>query len=386
MEIKIIRGENQIGGNIVEIFTNSTKILLDVGLELDDCKNKDFTKVDGLFDAKGYDAVFISHYHLDHVGLAYSVFKEIPIYIGKQSFNILKASDNYKRIQPISPYGFLKHKTPIILGDINVTPFLCDHSAYDSFMFLVEADNQKILYTGDFRGNGRKKHLIAALPQNIDILICEGTTLSRTACEFEKESSIENNAYELFRNTNGPIFVLQSSTNIDRLVSMYRAAKRTGRIFLEELYLAEIASSIKNIPNPIDFNDVKVFITKSYNKTHFRYTMLQKYGANRISKNVITHSKFVMCIRSSMLEYMESLNKRMSFENGLLVYSLWEGYKQQAEMQQFIQKMSNMGLKVATLHTSGHADEKTILELIKHTSPRKILPIHTENAKWFERV
>jgi len=32
--------------------------------------------------------------------------------------------------------------------------------------------------------------------------------------------------------------VLQSSTNIDRIVTMYRAAKRSGRVFLEELYMA----------------------------------------------------------------------------------------------------------------------------------------------------
>ena len=29
----------------------------------------------GLFDSKGYDAVFISHYHGDHMGLAYDVYK-----------------------------------------------------------------------------------------------------------------------------------------------------------------------------------------------------------------------------------------------------------------------------------------------------------------------
>ena len=70
MKINIIRGQNQIGGNIVEISTDKTKILLDVGLELDDEKNKSLPKVDGLFDYKGYDAIFVSHYHGDHLGLA----------------------------------------------------------------------------------------------------------------------------------------------------------------------------------------------------------------------------------------------------------------------------------------------------------------------------
>ena len=79
MKINIIRGQNQIGGNIVEISTEKTKIILDVGLELDDEKNKSLPNIEGLFDYKGYDAIFISHYHGDHLGLAYSTHKDIAI-------------------------------------------------------------------------------------------------------------------------------------------------------------------------------------------------------------------------------------------------------------------------------------------------------------------
>jgi len=60
MDIKIHRGENQIGGNIIEIFTETTRILFDVGLDLDDTKNSELPKIDGLFNRKGFDAVFIS--------------------------------------------------------------------------------------------------------------------------------------------------------------------------------------------------------------------------------------------------------------------------------------------------------------------------------------
>ncbi|MDP2813205.1 MAG: MBL fold metallo-hydrolase [Erysipelotrichaceae bacterium] len=70
MEVKIHRGQNQIGGNIVEISTSSTRILLDIGLDLDESKNKELPKIDGLFESKGFDAILISHYHGDHVGIA----------------------------------------------------------------------------------------------------------------------------------------------------------------------------------------------------------------------------------------------------------------------------------------------------------------------------
>ena len=58
MEVIIHRGQNQIGGNIVEIASASTRILLDVGLELD-TEEIVLPAIDGLFRDAAFDAVFI---------------------------------------------------------------------------------------------------------------------------------------------------------------------------------------------------------------------------------------------------------------------------------------------------------------------------------------
>ena len=374
MKIDILRGENQIGGNIIEIATENTKIILDVGLELDDEKNKELPDIKGLFDYKGYDAVFISHYHGDHLGLAYSICKDIPIYLGEKSFKIIQASDIYKRISTFTPYGYLEHKRSIVVGDITITPYLCDHSAFDSYMLLCESGGETILYTGDFRGNGRKPYdwLLSELPSRVDKLICEGTTLSRIGYVPISEKELEEQAFECFKQTSGPIFVLQSSMNIDRIVTMYRAAKRCNRTFLEELYMADITSAIGgSIPNPA-FNDVYTFITNPS-----RYEQLIKYP-HRIGKDGISKLSFVMCVRTSMLEYLKGLAKIMSFENGVLVYSFWNGYKENDEMKVFLAECKKLGLSIVTLHTSGHADFDTIKKLVDTVKPTEIIPIHTE--------
>lgn len=385
MDIKIHRGGNQIGGNIIEIATKSTKILLDAGLELDDEKNTELPPIDGLFDRKGYDAVFISHYHSDHFGLVYKMNKDIPFYIGEASYKIIRASDKYKNIQSVIPRGYLKHAQKITVGDIAVTPFLCDHSAFDSYMLLVVSGNERLLYTGDFRANGRKSfdRLLSSLPKNIDILICEGTTLSREGYISETETELETKAVELFQN-HAPVFILQSSMNIDRIVTMYRAAKRTGKLMLQDLYLSEITSSIGgNIPNPIGFADVKVFLTRGYPPEHYRYKMFGKYGKSRVGSAQITKSNFVMCVRTSMLSYMKSLSIETPFSNGILVYSFWNGYKTQPRMQEFLAECEAMGLKIVTLHTSGHADPAALNHFIDEIRPKRIIPVHTENPEWF---
>ena len=61
MNVIIHRGQNQIGGNIIEITAENTRILLDVGLELDQ-EEGTLPEIDGLFDHPSFDAVFISHY------------------------------------------------------------------------------------------------------------------------------------------------------------------------------------------------------------------------------------------------------------------------------------------------------------------------------------
>lgn len=382
MNINIIRGKNQIGGNIIEISTEKTKILLDAGLELDDEKQNELPNIPELFEYAGYDAIFVSHYHGDHLGLVYKAHKDIPVYIGKGSYNIIKASDNYKGNDTISPRGFLHHKEEIIVGDITVTPFLCDHSAYDSYMFLCKSGEDSVLYTGDFRSNGRKPFslLLNSLPKKINKLICEGTTFSREGYFAVTEKILEEKAVKLFLENKGPVFILQSSTNIDRVVTMYRAAKRTGRVFLEDAYFAGITTAAgEHIPNP-KFSDVYAFIT-SQSKYKFVSKYKRKVGKDRISK-----MHFAMCVRTSMLSYLKLLSEKISFENGLLVYSFWSGYKNNESMKEFLSECEAMGLKIETLHTSGHADENAVKKLIETVNPNVIIPVHTENAERFKEI
>ena len=134
MKVNVIRGSGQIGGSIIEISTDKTKIILDAGLELEEGKNKTLPNIPSLFEYKGYDGVFITHYHMDHMGLAYNIHKDIPLYLGEKSAKIINASDKYKRVQAIKPSGFLQDNKKITIGDIEITPYLCDHSAFDSYM------------------------------------------------------------------------------------------------------------------------------------------------------------------------------------------------------------------------------------------------------------
>lgn len=378
MKIEIHRGQNQVGGNIVEIATQTTRILLDVGQELEE-DTPQRPAIEGLFEDAAFDAVFITHYHLDHLGLAYDIDRRIPLYIGERSFRIVETMDRRMGRRSVDPAGFLENRKQISIGDITVTPFLCDHSAFDSYMLLCEADGERVLYTGDFRANGRKTfdRLLTYLPDKVDKLICEGTTLSRPDFVPATERELEEQAVALFRGTSGPVFVLQATTNIDRIVTMYRAAKRSGRVFLQGLPMAAVTSAIgESIPNPT-FSDVFVYKT-----AYEPYEELAQYH-NRMGKARMENTPFVMCVRSSMLSYLKRLSETVDFTGGVLVYSMWSGYREKLQMQMFLDGCTALGIRIETLHTTGHADAATIRRLIEHTHPDEVLPIHTERAEWF---
>ncbi len=385
MEIFIHRGQNQIGGSIIEINTDSTKIFLDVGIELDGNENIVVPQIEGLFCGhKNCDAVFISHYHGDHIGLLNSILPDIPVFMGESAFMIFSASAEYRDIEVIKKPIFIRSKEPIAIGDIKLTPFTCDHSAFDSFMFLIEADGKSVLYTGDFRANGRLDYgeLLKEIPK-VDVLIIEGTTLSREEYRTNiQEEELEDIAVNYLNKHSGPAFVMMSAMNIDRLKTMCNVARRTERIMLEDVYTADIATgSGENEIIPNKENGIYAFTTGGDKQ----YESLKKYAKAKISKETITKNNFIMCIRQSMKNYLDKLNDIMSFDDGVLFYGMWKGYLEQEELKTFISSLEEKGIKMHVLHTSGHADMQTIEKLIQDIQPEIIIPVHTENAVWYKK-
>jgi len=384
MEINIIRGQNQIGGSIIEISSKSTKIILDIGSNLED-KEIVVPEIDGLFKGKAkYDGVLISHYHSDHVGLATRILPEIQIYMGEKSYEIYKVSNEYMGKEYLKEPKIFKAEEEFFIGDIKITPYLCDHSAFDSYMFLLDCEGKRMLYTGDFRSNGRKSFepLLRKLPK-VDVLITEGTNLSNNKIGKINltEKELEKKGIELLEGNDKPVFVLMAATNIDRIVTFYKIANATKRLFLLDTYAGLITDTIGgNIPNPRTFSNVRMFLTNQN-----KYEILENYSKNKIGRKGIVNSNFMMCIRNSMKQYLENYPEGFSFEGCTMFYSMWEGYKKEKNMKEFLEFMEEKGVKIISLHTSGHADEKDFDKLIKKVEPKIIIPVHTENSEWFKR-
>ncbi len=409
MNFKIHRGTKEIGGSCVEIWTNTTKIIVDMGMPLVASDGQEFnfkqymkltTKelvqkeilpdIDGLYNnsTSKVDGILISHYHQDHHGFLSYADTSIPIFTGKATQSILEFSEGFFNGKQLNNQfqNFNKDNT-FSIGDITIQPYWMDHSAFDAYAFLIEANGKRLFYSGDFRGHGRKekvfKWFLHNAPQNVDYLLMEGTTIGRGQQSFPSEKNLEEDFMKVFKSKKEINLVITSAQNIDRLVTIYRACKRTKKLMVVDVYTAAIMkemASYASIPFPsASFPEIKVMYPYFLSKMiadKIGIEFLYQFQPFKITKEEISEKRkeIVFLIRPSMKMDIDRIDK---MENGNFIYSMWSGYLLQPKTKSFIDHLKSKRFSFHQIHTSGHADFETLKEMVTAIKPKNLVPIHT---------
>ena len=407
MNITIHRGTKQIGGCVTEIESNGYKVFIDYGEQLPGT-NTEYSaslQIDGLTHGDvSKSALFITHYHGDHIGAIGDTDPGLPIHVGKTALAIYKCLK--KRLSKIpDPTEAEKHKIileriktiqtftdrqKIHIGGITVTPLFVDHSAFDAYMFIVETDQKRVLHTGDFRSHGFKgKALVSMLEAfctNIDYIICEGSNILRPEAACQTEHDLQNDFETQFKNYKYN-FVLVSSTNIDRIFALYHAAKNAKRCFVCDEYQAGVLKTVSSHHKNLDFykidykqwkNPCGRFLKLLQDKKNNRFLFTEKL------KNYLDKYGFCMLIRAKD-SFKSILDQYYQSDKSKIYYSMWKGYLDKTKPA-FSASLFDFFKPYAFeyKHTSGHADVQTLKTVFETVKPKcGIIPIHTDAPEKF---
>jgi ribonuclease J len=331
------------------------------------------------------DGVLISHPHQDHYGLLEDVPAGWPIYCGGAAERLIRLSSGI--LGKVLPHAFHTWKSAVAfqIGPFAITPFLMDHSAFDAYMLLVEVHGKRILYSGDFRTHGRKsaltRRLMAAPPENLDVLVMEGTNLgSDKACT--PESSVEDAFVDLFQSTAGRVFVAWSAQNVDRTVTLYRACLKAGRTLVVDLYTAEVMEALSDfgkLPRP-GWKNLKVVITSAFARMYRRtgradfVDQMAPHGisAARLAE---TLERWVVMVRPSLIR--DYVRKGIAPNaDDAWCWSIWRGYLDNADGILVRRWFEEGESRAAHIHTSGHASPADLRSFANAMNARQFVPVH----------
>lgn len=389
------RGAHEIGGNCIEVEEGADRIVLDLGRPLSAGWDDEVPLPDigGLTapDPKMHGVV-LSHPHLDHYGLAAQLGDGVPVYLGAEAAEVLAAASFFSPVSRRPALaGYLRDRTPLGLGPFTVTPFLADHSAFDAYSLLVESNGRRLFYTGDIRGHGRKAALfdrLVANPPRAEVLLMEGTNVRSAPGTTPRrtETDVEDELVDTFEATRGLVAVFSSAQNLDRLVTVFRAARRAGRTLVVDLYTATVAQATgrPSIPQP-GFDGLAVYVPQ---RQRVRVAQTREFERVASVADVRMYPEDLVADRGN-IAYLgtsstaEELIDSGALHGGAVAWSLWPGYLDQPSGARLRSLLAEAGVPLVHHHTSGHAYVEDLGRLVDAFKDARVVPIHSEATDRF---
>jgi ribonuclease J len=228
---------------------------------------------------------------------------------------------------------------------------------------------------------------MAKPPADIDVLLSEGTNLGADK-PLKTEKQLELDFIELFKRTKGRVFVSWSGQNIDRTVTIYRAAKRTGRTLAIDLYTADVLDRIskRNRLPRLGLPNLKVVVTRrlaSNYRSQGREDFIERiaHAGQGISAKRLAGGHHIVMLRGTLIDDYQRAGVVPTAEDAYN-YSMWRGYLSDPRQSAALEWCRAAGAEIAYIHTSGHASPADLRAFAAAVRPKMVVPVH--GVKWDE--
>lgn len=487
-------GVGEIGGNKILIKSKDASIFLDFGknFSLESCyfdepwvqpwyipdleKIDAIPRIDGLYRNSGkkspIDGVILSHPHVDHYDYI-SLLNKTKIYLGEDTKNMIDLRNETYMSDWDRKYDHLEFETffdDFEIKDIGVKPIAVNHSIPGAYAFIIYTDKKKIAYTGDFRMHGYEnltKDFLNELKNGVDILLCEGTNLGgddefikRFEMEFrerrfeepprkidlsaENEVDVKNRIAEIAKRAKGLVIVETMPADVDRIRSVYLAAKESGRKLVlsrRQAYLVYNLGKlgVKKLPS---YNDSYVYLSRTKVRGeegretyyHYRYEwekklidkqysniaalkVLEEMAKMKKKDVVISQTKnpnifwgelidhttsdvtgfpreelrknckdYLICTENATARFLELKDGEFPCD---FILSRSEPFSEEMiiSFDKLLHWLNLYKIKeYYSVHVSGHCSPKELKQVIEIANPKLLIPIHTSKPELFREL
>lgn len=380
---------------------------------------------------RSIDAVLISHAHADHAQYIHFLRRDIPIYctkatkiilqclqdVGKGNNEFINVYDAYtfytntkgnlskvtkstKGFVQARDYHIMMPSQREVIGSIEVEMVPVDHSLPGACGYIIYTDEGNIVYTGDIRFHGYNGHLSEefvkrAKQANPKWIICEGTRINDDTKHSEAEVCL--NFIDIISKTEGLVFIEHPMRDIDRVTSIFEAARKCNRELVINLKLAYLIEMLDDLC-PFSINDVKILLPPK------EWGLICKDG---VEQNLINQEYYPW--EKSFLERENIIlteDIRMNPERYVVSMNLWtinqlidikpegatwikascDAYSDEMELDDERKQhwLDHFRIDIHKTHASGHASGDEIRWMLNEIGAEEVIPIHTEDIDAFK--
>ncbi len=386
IKITPLGGLGEIGGNMMVMETNTSAIIIDVGMSFpdDEMHGVDILVPDFSYLRKIKDkikGIVITHAHEDHIGALPYLFKnqdlQFPIYatplpLGMIANKFDEHKISKKFFRPVEKRKIYK------IGDFDIEWIHITHSIIDASSLAITTKAGTIIHTGDFKidhtpidGLPADLHRFAYYGDKGVLCLLSDSTNSYKPGFTRSESSVGPTFDSIFAKAKGRVIMSTFSSNIHRVYQAISHGIKYGR------KVAVIGRSMeKNLNTAMELGYIKLDNS----------IFIDAHEVNRYNDKDV-----LIVTTGSQGESMSALFRMATNEHrhikikptDQIIISAKAIPGNEASVSKVLNYLYKSGADVAyqdfsEIHVSGHAAQEEQKLMIRLVKPKFFLPVHGE--------